>query len=129
MTRSTLNKLSILFLLVAAFLASPVLAVSVHSSAAAAMAEAEDHDGHAHGGEILDLHDAIDHVHNVPSLASPATLAEVPGFLDASLGLSQLYSDDLEQLEAGMGLYDAFYRWCRDATGETNNWPGKGARA
>jgi hypothetical protein len=22
-----------------------------------------------------------------------------------------------------MILYDAFYRWCRDATGETHNWP------
>jgi hypothetical protein len=22
-----------------------------------------------------------------------------------------------------MLLYDAFYRWCRDATGETHNWP------
>jgi hypothetical protein len=31
--------------------------------------------------------------------------------------------DDLEQLEAGMLLYDAFYRWCRDATEETHNWP------
>jgi hypothetical protein len=27
-----------------------------------------------------------------------------------------MYDDDLEQLEAGMLLYDAFYRWCRDAT-------------
>ena len=23
----------------------------------------------------------------------------------------------------GMPLYDAFYRWCRDATDETHNWP------
>jgi hypothetical protein len=48
---------------------------------------------------------------------------EAPGLLAASLGLSRIYSDDLEQLEAGMGLYDAFYRWCRDATEETHNWP------
>jgi hypothetical protein len=33
-----------------------------------------------------------------------------------------MYSDDLEQLEAGMLLYDALYRWCRDATGETHDW-------
>ena len=26
-----------------------------------------------------------------------------------------------------MALYDAFYRWCRDATGETHNWPAKKA--
>jgi rhodanese-related sulfurtransferase len=51
--------------------------------------------------------------------------SEAPGLLAASLGLSRLYSDDLEQLEAGLALYDAFYRWCRDATGETHNWPVK----
>ena len=43
--------------------------------------------------------------------------------LAASLGLSRMYDDDLKQLEAGIALYDAFYRWCRDATGETHNWP------
>ncbi|HLJ72072.1 MAG TPA: sulfurtransferase/chromate resistance protein [Roseiarcus sp.] len=48
---------------------------------------------------------------------------EAPGLLAASLGLSRMYDDDLAQLEAGMSLYDAFYRWCRDATGETHNWP------
>jgi rhodanese-related sulfurtransferase len=48
---------------------------------------------------------------------------EAPGLLAASLGLSRMYSDDLQQLEAGMALYDAFYRWCRDATDETHNWP------
>ena len=48
---------------------------------------------------------------------------EAPGLLAASLGLSRMYDDDLEQLSAGMLLYDAFYRWCRDATRETHNWP------
>jgi rhodanese-related sulfurtransferase len=48
---------------------------------------------------------------------------EAPGLLAASLGLSRMYADDLEQLKAGMTLYDAFYRWCRDATEETHNWP------
>jgi rhodanese-related sulfurtransferase len=48
---------------------------------------------------------------------------EAAGLLAASLGLSRMFSDDLAQLEAGMTLYDAFYRWCRDATGETHNWP------
>src|SRR6266566_913506 len=28
-------------------------------------------------------------------------------------GLSRMYADDLAQLEAGMTLYDAFYRWFR----------------
>ncbi|MCZ4433191.1 sulfurtransferase/chromate resistance protein [Agrobacterium sp. SOY23] len=53
----------------------------------------------------------------------PELAPEVPGLLAASLGLSRMYNDDLEQLEAGMILYDAFYRWCRDATAETHNWP------
>ena len=53
---------------------------------------------------------------------------EAPGLLAASLGLSRMYDDDLEQLNAGMALYDAFYRWCRDATGETHNWPTNKAR-
>lgn len=48
---------------------------------------------------------------------------EAAGLLAASLGLSRMYADDLAQLEAGMLLYDAFYRWCRDATDERHNWP------
>ena len=48
---------------------------------------------------------------------------EASGLLAASLGLSRMYSDDLEQLDAGLLLYDAFYRWCRDASDETHNWP------
>ncbi|QJX05967.1 MULTISPECIES: chromate resistance protein ChrB domain-containing protein [Rhizobium] len=54
---------------------------------------------------------------------------EAAGLLAASLGLSRMYSDDLEQLEAGMLLYDAFFRWCRDATEETHNWPAAKKRA
>jgi rhodanese-related sulfurtransferase len=50
---------------------------------------------------------------------------EASGLLAASLGLSRLYADDLEQLEAGLALYDAFFRWCRDATDETHTWPPK----
>jgi rhodanese-related sulfurtransferase len=53
----------------------------------------------------------MNHVDDVPQAA---------GLLAASLGLSRMYSDDLAQLEAGMGLYDAFYRWCRDAVEETH---------
>lgn len=54
---------------------------------------------------------------------------EVAGLLAASLGLSRMYPDDLEQLEAGMSLYDAFYRWARDATDETHDWPGNKPKA
>jgi rhodanese-related sulfurtransferase len=52
----------------------------------------------------------------------PDLVPEAAGLLAASLGLSRMYADDIEQLEAGMPLYDAFYRWCRDATDETHNW-------
>jgi rhodanese-related sulfurtransferase len=48
---------------------------------------------------------------------------EAAGLLAASLGYSRMYKDDLKQLEAAMNLYDAFYRWCREATAETHNWP------
>jgi hypothetical protein len=47
---------------------------------------------------------------------------QAAGLLAASLGLSRMHSDDLEQLEAGMLIYDAFYRWCRDAVDETHDW-------
>jgi rhodanese-related sulfurtransferase len=60
--------------------------------------------------------------------ARPDLAPEAPGLLAASLGLSRMYDDDLEQLEAGMVLYDAFYRWCRDATTETHNWPTNKAK-
>jgi len=48
---------------------------------------------------------------------------EASGLLAASLGLSRMYRDDLEQIDAGMLLYDAFYRWARDAGGESHDWP------
>ena len=51
------------------------------------------------------------------------------GLLAASLGLSRMYRDDLAQLDASMGLYDAFYRWCRDAVDESHNWPSPGGAA
>ena len=53
---------------------------------------------------------------------------EAPGLLAASLGLSRMFDDDLEQLNAGLLLYDALYRWCRDATKETHNWPTNKAK-
>ncbi|KLK94187.1 sulfurtransferase [Microvirga vignae] len=55
----------------------------------------------------------------------PDLAPQAPGLLAASLGLSRMFADDLAQLEAGLLLYDAFYRWCRDATDETHNWPSK----
>ena len=54
---------------------------------------------------------------------------EAAGLLAASLGLSRMYREDLAQLDAAMGLYDAFYRWARDAKTETHNWPAPGGKA
>ena len=54
--------------------------------------------------------------------ARPELAPQCAGLLAASLGLSRMYADDHEQLEAGMPLYDAFYRWCRDAVDETHDW-------
>ena len=41
--------------------------------------------------------------------------AESPGLLAASQGLSALFADDHAMLRAGMTMYDALYRWCREA--------------
>ena len=46
---------------------------------------------------------------------------ESAGLLAASLGLSRMYRDDNSQLNAGMLLYDAFYRWARDASSEKHD--------
>ncbi|TIW66142.1 MAG: sulfurtransferase, partial [Mesorhizobium sp.] len=70
--------------------------------------------------------EALDRLALIVRAADTARLDLVPqaaGFLAASLGLSRMFRDDLEQLGAGMLLYDAFFRWCRDATEETHNWP------
>lgn len=53
---------------------------------------------------------------------------ECAGLLAALLGLSRVYSDDLAQLDAGMTLFDAFYRWARDATDERHNWPNQNGK-
>jgi rhodanese-related sulfurtransferase len=74
---------------------------------------------------------ALDRLATIIRGADTARLDLAPqcaGLLAASLGLSRQYRDDLAQLEAGMALYDAFHLWCRDATEETHNWPGPGAR-
>lgn len=68
----------------------------------------------------------LDRLATIVRAADTARLDLVPqaaGFLAASLGLSRMFRDDLEQLEAGLLLYDAFYCWCRDVTEETHNWP------
>lgn len=47
---------------------------------------------------------------------------EAAGLLAVSLGLSRLYQNDLQQLEQGLLIYDALYRWARDAMDEKHDW-------
>ena len=61
--------------------------------------------------------------------ARPEIAPEAAGLLAASLGLSRMHSDDLAQLADGMVLYDAFYRWCRDAVDETHDWVSHAPRS
>ena len=60
--------------------------------------------------------------------ARPDLAPEAAGLLAASLGLSRMHRDDLVQLDAGLALYDAFYRWARDATEETAQLAHREAR-
>ena len=48
---------------------------------------------------------------------------QAAGLLALSVGLSRQYKDDLEQLEAGIAMYDALYRWARDGFDEGHDWP------
>lgn len=48
---------------------------------------------------------------------------EAAGLLAISVGLSRQYRDDHQNLEAGLHLYDALYRWARDAFDEGHDWP------
>jgi rhodanese-related sulfurtransferase len=59
----------------------------------------------------------------------PELVPQAAGLLAISLGLSRMYSDDLAQLEAGMLVYDALFRWCRDATHETHDWVSHQSKA
>ena len=45
------------------------------------------------------------------------------GLLAVSVGLSRQYRDDHDQLQAGLALYDALYRWARDGHEEGHGWP------
>ncbi|MGB7318024.1 MAG: chromate resistance protein ChrB domain-containing protein [Planktotalea sp.] len=58
-----------------------------------------------------------------------AQAPEAAGLLAISLGLSRMYRDNLAQLEAALPLYDALYRWARDAKDETHDWDAHGGAA
>jgi rhodanese-related sulfurtransferase len=48
---------------------------------------------------------------------------QAAGLLALSVGLSRMFREDLQQLDAGIALYDALYRWARDADEEGHDWP------
>jgi rhodanese-related sulfurtransferase len=48
---------------------------------------------------------------------------QAAGLLALSVGLSRMFRDDLQQLDAGLALYDALYRWARDGHEEGHDWP------
>ena len=48
---------------------------------------------------------------------------QASGLLAMSVGLSRMYRDDTAQLDAGMLIYDALYRWARDGQSEGHDWP------
>lgn len=77
--------------------------------------------------EEFGLHsEALDRLALIVRGADTARLDLAPqaaGLLAASLGLSRMHKDDLVQLEASFLLYDAFYRWARDAVSESHDWP------
>ena len=47
---------------------------------------------------------------------------QAAGLLALSVGLSRMFRDDLQQLDAGLALYDALYRWARDGHEEGHDW-------
>lgn len=54
---------------------------------------------------------------------------QAAGLLAVSVGLSRMFSDDLRQLEAGLTLYDALFRWARDGQSEGHDWPAASVRS
>lgn len=48
---------------------------------------------------------------------------QAAGLLAVSTGFSRQYRDDIDQMNAGLPLYDALYRWARDGYAETHTWP------
>lgn len=68
---------------------------------------------------------ALEKMAEVIRAADTNRLSQVPeaaGLLALSIGLSRGFRDDLAQLEVGMVIYDALYRWARDGQSETHDW-------
>ncbi len=54
---------------------------------------------------------------------------QAAGLLAVSLGLSRMHRDDLVQVDSAMVVYDALYRWARDATDEGHDWNATAGKA
>lgn len=74
---------------------------------------------------LNDMADVIRTADGTPDAVAP----EAAGLLAISLGLSRMHRDDLSQLEAAMPIYDALFRWARDAKFETHEWIAHGGKA
>ncbi len=94
-----------------------------------------------HGGDtctfdaVIDTfglsHSALDSLATVvraADLGQHHLAPEAAGLLAISVGLSRQFTNDTEQLDAGLKVYDALYRWARDGQSETHN-SGFGPRA
>lgn len=107
-------------------------------------ATAFDVDGatHSHGSASCSFDALLQHFDlQLPALAAMANVIraadgtpnanapEAAGLLAISLGFSRMYRDDLAQLEATMPIYDALYRWARDAQSEVHEWAAHGGAA
>jgi len=86
--------------------------------------------------ELIRIHGlkdaALDDLATIVRGAGTAALelaAQSHGLLAVSLGLSQMFADDLVMLRWGMLVYDALYAWCRQARGETHGWDPAKIRA
>jgi hypothetical protein len=76
--------------------------------------------------EAFDLHSpAMDQLARIVRGADTDRSAIAPqaaGLLAISMGLSRLYADDHEMLEAGMLVYDALYEWCKNGQADVHKW-------
>ncbi|WP_439890258.1 chromate resistance protein ChrB domain-containing protein [Ralstonia sp. 25C] len=76
----------------------------------------------------LDGNPALQHLARIVRGADTSRLDLTPqssGLYAISLGLSQVFTDDLAMLEHGLVMYDALYAWCEHCQTETHNWPPK----
>ncbi|MEL7463774.1 MAG: sulfurtransferase/chromate resistance protein [Pseudomonadota bacterium] len=71
--------------------------------------------------------DAVAAIVRGADTARPELAAEAKGLMAISFGLSRIYRDDLAQVEAGLSVYDALYRWARDARDEVHDWTPEAA--